>query len=257
MCSSPVPQRIASWISGASSSQAVSSIDPVSRPNRRSTSVGHAAVDVPPPAAHVAPTSDQLDAALLKRLGRVGDQQRGVEGVDLPQAVALRAHALRAVEAEQLRAGRLEAQIAVGAGVMGRKLNVACGRGDPFAGRRRRRRIVGGLAGHGSDREIAVAHASTPAPPPRPVAGGSSDRPRAGRRPPRCCAASGGPAADSSVRRTTAPSTRARTKPCFSRSSNRSRYSPFCRESAAPGRENASRRAGPRSARGSARGSGP
>ncbi len=31
----------------------------------------------------------------------------------------------------------------------------------------------------------------------------------------------------SSVRRTTRPSTRARTKPCFSRSSNRSRYSPF------------------------------
>ena len=76
---------------------------------------------MPPPAAHLAPRADQLDAALLERTARIGNSRSGIERVNLAQAVALGAHALRAVEAEQLRAGRLEAQIAMRAGVMGRK----------------------------------------------------------------------------------------------------------------------------------------
>ncbi len=89
---------------------------------------GHAAEDVPPPPPHLAPRAQQLHAALLKGSPGRGNQPLRIEGVDLSQAAALRTHALRAVEAEQLRAGRLEAQMAVRAGVMGREREG--GRGD-------------------------------------------------------------------------------------------------------------------------------
>ena len=86
--------------------------------------LGHAAIDVPLPTPHLPPTPDQFDATLLERLARVGDQQLGVEAVDFAQPVALRTHASRAIEAEQLRAGRLEAELAVRARIMGRKVDV-------------------------------------------------------------------------------------------------------------------------------------
>ncbi len=80
--------------------------------------LGHAAIDVPAPPAHLAPPSDQLEATLLKRLRRLGDEPRGIEPVDLTQPLALGAHALWAVEAEHLRTGRLEAFLAVRACIM-------------------------------------------------------------------------------------------------------------------------------------------
>ena len=87
--------------------------------------VGHALIDVALPAAQIAPRPEQLETALLERQLAIGHQQRRVEAVQLAQAVARRAHALRAVEAEELRAGRLEAQAAMRAGIVGRKLHVA------------------------------------------------------------------------------------------------------------------------------------
>ena len=85
MCSSPVPQSRACCSFGSSSSQAVSSTVPGGRPCFRSKRFGHAAIDVPPPAAHLAPRADQFDAALLERAARVGNQPLGIERVDLPQ----------------------------------------------------------------------------------------------------------------------------------------------------------------------------
>ena len=54
-----------------------------------------------------------------------GTSSVGIETVQLAQSVAVGAHALRTVEAEQLRAGRLETQPAVRAGIVSRKLNIA------------------------------------------------------------------------------------------------------------------------------------
>ena len=121
MCSSPVPQ------SRACCSLRIEFLPGRFQHRARRQAVlafqrfGHAAIDVPPPAAHLAPRADQFDAALLERSARVGNQPLGIERVDLPQPVALGAHPLRTVEAEQLRAGRLEAQVAVRAGVVGGK----------------------------------------------------------------------------------------------------------------------------------------
>ena len=86
---------------------------------------GGAAIDVPSPSAHLPPRPQQLEAALLKRPRRVGHEPLGIEAVNLPQAAALGAHPLRAVEAEELRAGRLEADVAVRAGVVRGKAEVA------------------------------------------------------------------------------------------------------------------------------------
>ena len=58
-------------------------------------------------------------AALSEREIGIGDEPLRIEGVDFAEAVALSAHALRAVEAEELRAGRIEAEAAMGAGVVG------------------------------------------------------------------------------------------------------------------------------------------
>ena len=80
--------------------------------------IRHAAENVPFPAAHLPPFAQQLDASLLKRAARIGNQPLGIERVNLAQPAALGAHALGAVEAEQLRAGRFEALLAVGAGVV-------------------------------------------------------------------------------------------------------------------------------------------
>src|SRR5207244_9616630 len=80
---------------------------------------GHALVDVLAPAAHAAQRPDQRDGAVIEAQRRVGDEQIRVEGELAAQAVAVGAHAVRAVEAEQLRAGRLVATTAVRTGVVG------------------------------------------------------------------------------------------------------------------------------------------
>src|SRR5205807_10223499 len=81
--------------------------------------LGHALVDVPAPAAHLAQLADQGDGPVGEAGGLIGDEQVRVEGVARAQPVAVGAHAVRAVEAEQLRAGRLITAVAVGAGVVG------------------------------------------------------------------------------------------------------------------------------------------
>ena len=81
---------------------------------------GHALIDVPLPAPQVAPWAEQFEATLLERQLAVGYQQSRLERIELAQTIAGRAHALRAVEAEQLRARRLKAQATVRAGIVGR-----------------------------------------------------------------------------------------------------------------------------------------
>ena len=82
---------------------------------------GHTAIDMPPPAPQILPPADQLEAPLLKVQGRVGYQQLGVERVEFAQAIALVAHALRAVKAEQLRRRWFETESAIGAGIIDRE----------------------------------------------------------------------------------------------------------------------------------------
>ena len=102
---------------------------------------GHAAVDMPPPPAHVAPRTDQFDAALLKRPAGVGNQPLGIECVDLPQPARTRGTSLRTVETEHLRAGRLEAQVAMRAGIVGGERGE---RGEGRGGEERGREGEGG-----------------------------------------------------------------------------------------------------------------
>ena len=90
----------------------------------------HAAIDVPSPATHVPPVADQLETPLLKRPAGVGDKSLGVEVVNLTQPVALKAHTLGTVEAEQLGAGWLETNVAMRASVMHGELLVAGFGGD-------------------------------------------------------------------------------------------------------------------------------
>ena len=92
--------------------------------------VGDALIDVATPAAHVAPGADEFDRTLGEREIGIGDETLRIEGVDFAEAVALRAHALRAVEAEKLRAGRIEAEAAMGAGVMGGECEVGVRRAE-------------------------------------------------------------------------------------------------------------------------------
>ena len=86
--------------------------------------VGHAAIDVPLPATQLPPFAHQLNAALLERFRRVGNQTPRVETVDRAQAATVWAHALGAIKAEQLRTGRIETDLTIGTGIVGRKLEV-------------------------------------------------------------------------------------------------------------------------------------
>src|SRR5262249_1122674 len=74
---------------------------------------------------HALEGADERDRPGVEAERRVGDEQVRLEGVALAQAVTIGAHALRAVEAEQLRAGRLVTPVAVGAAVMPREHDVA------------------------------------------------------------------------------------------------------------------------------------
>ena len=183
----------------------------------------YAAEDVPFPSAHLPPFAQQLDATLLKRPARIGDQPLGVERVDLSQPAALRTHALRTVEAEQLWAGRLEALLAVGAGVVGGEGEVGskgCGdvrQGRGEGGTRTRRHLLPRVSVSPCPRVSASPRPRLPSSPrplhpqpqsgclrpgarpprrPPPAADEAWGQPRAGRLRPRCCAAFAGPTAD-------------------------------------------------------------
>ncbi len=86
--------------------------------------LGHALVDVPPPATHLAHVADQRNRTREKAQIRIGNEQVGVKRVARAQPVAVRTHPMRAVEAKELRTGRLVALVAVGAGVMRREQDV-------------------------------------------------------------------------------------------------------------------------------------
>ena len=74
--------------------------------------------DMLAPLADFGDLAERLDSSFPDRERRVGDQQIGIEVVANPKAVTRRAHALRAVEAEKLRARSLEADPAIRAGVV-------------------------------------------------------------------------------------------------------------------------------------------
>ena len=73
---------------------------------------------MPPPLAHILDRPNRSESAVPDREVGIGNQQVRVEVVPHAQAIAGQAHALRTVETEELRAGRVEAQAAEGAGVM-------------------------------------------------------------------------------------------------------------------------------------------
>ncbi len=108
--------------------------------------VGHALKDVPPPAAQVGPGAQEFEAAFLEGTApvRFRNQQVGIKGKPFAQPVAFQAHALGTVEAEQLRAGRLETQAAVPAGVRGGENDVLVR--VPFRRRRCQGRFLALLA---------------------------------------------------------------------------------------------------------------
>ena len=93
---------------------------------------GHPLEQVPPPLADLLDRPERLDRPLPDRERRVGHEQVGVEVVADAQAVAGEAHPLRAVEAEELRARRVEAQPARRAGVVA---TTGAGRAAPRARR--------------------------------------------------------------------------------------------------------------------------
>ena len=84
--------------------------------------VGRDAVEQPPhPAGHVAIAAENAQGALAERLLRIRDELGCVDPVDVAQAVAGGAGAQGAIEAKQLRLGRVVAHAASGAGIAARK----------------------------------------------------------------------------------------------------------------------------------------
>jgi len=80
--------------------------------------------DVLAPLAHAAKPADDRDGPFVERDRRVGNEQVRVEGVTAAEPVAVRTHPLGAVEAKELRRRGLVADVAVGAGVVGREKDV-------------------------------------------------------------------------------------------------------------------------------------
>ncbi len=129
ICRSPVPYNQMRRDLSSSLRQGPLSIEPLGGPPGSASMLAatpskicrrHRPISLTGPKGAIAPS--QTD----KR--RVRNQQLGVEVVADSQAVACQAHALRAVEAEQLRAGRLEPDPAGGAGIIRRQQPV----GPPF-----------------------------------------------------------------------------------------------------------------------------
>src|SRR5262245_2490567 len=90
-------------------------------------------VDVLPPPAHAAELADQRERPVVERQGRVRDEEIGVERVARAEPVAVRAHALRTVEAEELRGGGLVTPMTICAGVVGGEEDVFGRRGRVVA----------------------------------------------------------------------------------------------------------------------------
>ena len=172
--------------------------------------------------------ADERNRAVVEAQRRIGDEQVRVERELVAQAVAVEAHALRAVEAEQLRPRRLVADVAVRAGVVRGEQDVSRVGSTSAAAfvvvrlgrlrlgsrpttirfpRRERERLLDRLR---QPRAAASASAFS-----RSMTTSMSCLMRRS-------------SFRSSVSRTTWPSTRARTKPRFSMSAKRSLYSPFC-----------------------------
>ena len=98
--------------------------------------LGHAAIDVPLPAAQILPRADELDAASDRTTSLVpGPSRSGSKLKNSPRPSHVEAHAVRAVEAEQLRRRFVEADAAVGAGEV-RGENDVAGLARRFAARR-------------------------------------------------------------------------------------------------------------------------
>ncbi len=99
---------------------------PEHRPLGRAVGVGleigrEPLVKMPAPPADFLDRSQRGDGSVPDRECRIGNQKIGGEIVADAQAVAGQTHPLRAVEAEELRAGRIEADPADGAGIIARK----------------------------------------------------------------------------------------------------------------------------------------
>ena len=90
---------------------------------------------VPPPPADVLDRPEGCNRSIPDRERWVRHQKRGIKIVANPQAVAGQAHPLRAIEAEKLRAGRIEPDAAGCAGIMRRQQPVIAtvGRDDERA----------------------------------------------------------------------------------------------------------------------------
>ena len=125
MCSSPVPQSQISRSFGSRSRHGVSSERAFGEREFALHRFGDAAVDMPLPAAQILPRADEFDATLFERLFSVCDESVGIETEEFAQAIAGEAHALGAVEAEQLRRWFAEADAALGAGEVGGEDEVA------------------------------------------------------------------------------------------------------------------------------------
>ena len=85
---------------------------------------GNAFEEMPPPAAQILDRPQGCDGSVPDRKRGIRNQQLGCEIVADSQAFARQAHPLRAVEAEELRTGRVEAQPAGRAGIVRRKQQV-------------------------------------------------------------------------------------------------------------------------------------
>ena len=105
---------------------------------------GHADQEPPQPAGHVADRAEHADRPFAERLLGLGDELGRVDAVDVAEALAGRAGALRAVEAEQLRLGRGVAHAAGGARVLAGEHEVGKRCLPPFL-----RSTSAGLAGRG------------------------------------------------------------------------------------------------------------
>src|SRR5260221_208355 len=88
-----------------------------SRPRLASHHVCASSIGVLAPTAHPLHGSDQGDGAIEEAAILVGDEKIGVEREARAEPIAVRTHAMRAVEAEKLGAGRFIAPVAGGAGV--------------------------------------------------------------------------------------------------------------------------------------------
>ncbi len=80
--------------------------------------LGDALINMTPPAAHAAQFADEWDRSIGETERLIRDQQARIEGEARAQTVTVGTHAVRAVEAEELRTGWLITLVAMRAGVV-------------------------------------------------------------------------------------------------------------------------------------------